>query len=41
MAMQIDTHPPDPVDDRRAILGSVIGVALLFAGLVIAKLFFG
>lgn len=41
MAMQIDTHKSDPVDDRRAILGSVIGVALLFAGLVIAKLFFG
>ena len=41
MAMQIDTRRSDPVDDRRAIFGSVIGVVLLFAGLVIAKLFFG
>ena len=41
MAMQIDTRKSDPVDDRSAILGSVIGVVLLFGGLLIAKLFFG
>ena len=41
MAMQIDTRKSDPVEDRTAFLGSVIGVMLLFAGLLIAKLFFG
>jgi hypothetical protein len=41
MTMQIEIKKADPVEDRGAFIGASIGVILLFAGLLMAKLFLG
>lgn len=41
MSMHIDTGKSDPSEDRAAVWGSVVGVTLLFGGLLIAKFFLG